>query len=154
MTTIGVGSPFGTSPAGIGMPVTSPALAKAGYGLSTTGAVSSVNIDCETHDYTFDVNGSEEGMSDTAQRVFLCLSTLKGSRLSFQTFGFSRPTKITDKVNNEVYELVRVAMKPVTDDGSAVLKRVQTTTEGTRVYALVEWEDTRTGITQPTKAAL
>ena len=152
MTISGVGSPIGYSGAGIGMPITSPALAAAGYGKSTTGAVSSVNIDNETHDYTFDVYGSEEGMSDTGQRVFLCLSTLRGSRLSFQAFGFKRPTKVSANIQNEVYELVRVAMAPVLDDGSAELLNVAVTTDVTRVYALVEWMDVARSQKRTTKA--
>lgn len=147
-------SPAGTSPAGVGLPVTSPALVDAGFSQSTTGAVSSLNIDSESRDFTVDSLGSEEGMSDTAQRVFLCMRTLRGIRPTFANFGFKGPPKITDDVRTQVKEAVRLALQPVLTDGSAELQSVETESEGTRIFALIKWRDTRRGTTTTTRKAL
>ena len=142
--TTGAGfDPAGICPAGIGMPVTSYALTSGGFQESTTGAVSSVLVDSDSLDYVLDANGNEEGMSDTAQRVQMCLATLLGSRVGFQSFGFRGPRKVTDTVKTEVTEAVRTAMLPVTSDGSATILSVEVVAEGTRVFALVRWQDNR-----------
>lgn len=153
MTGFGI-SPAGTAVAGVGLPSASSQLCSTGWQKSTTGAVSSVNIDSTARDITLDDYGSEEGMSDTAQRVYLCLQTLRGSRVSFQPFGFRAPPKITDDVLTLTREAVRLAMLPVTEDGSAELIDVTVGADGTRLYALVTWRDTRRNTTPTTRAQL
>lgn len=153
--TVGFGfSPAGSSPAGTGLPVSSAALVDAGFSQSTTGAVSSVAINPETRDFDVDAMGSEEGMSDTAQRVFLCMRTMRGERVSFASFGFAAPKRITADVQREVAEAVRVAMLPVTSDGSATLVDVAVEVEGTRVFALITWRDERTNALSTTSQGL
>lgn len=147
-------SPAGSSPAGVGLPVSSPALVDAGFSQSTTGAVSSIKIDPDTRDFAVDAMGSEEGMSDTAQRVWLCIRNLRGSRMSSPTFGFKAPPKITNDVRKEVHEAVRLAMLPVTSDGSVSIEGVEVETQGTRIFALVTWRDMRRNKQDSTRAGL
>jgi hypothetical protein len=125
------------------VPVESPALVAAGYHTSTTGAVSSTEFDPRTGDVVLDANGSETGMSDTAQRVYFCLKTIRGSRISTQEFGLTPPASANDTIQPEVYEFVRVALQPVITDRSVRLDSVDVEVNGTSVYALVTWTDLR-----------
>lgn len=153
--TTGAGlSPAGLAPAGIGLPDTSHSLAATGYGKSTTGAVSSIKLDYRTLDSVHDAWGNETGISDTEQRVALCLRTVRGSRLSFLASGFAPPTKVTDQVRREVQEAVRLALLPVTSDGSAALVAVTVEPHATSVWALVTWRDNRRSTETTTRATL
>jgi hypothetical protein len=157
--TTGAGlAPFGTAPAGVGLPVSSPALAAAGYGLSTTGAVSSIEIDPVTRDTVFDAYGSETGMADTAQRVWMLCETVQGSRANYPTSGLAKPLKAGgDDLVLVVEGLFRQALAPVVDDGSITIDSVTVETDPLRptyVYALVEWTELRTNSKQTTKAPL
>jgi len=153
--TIGFGfAPAGMSPAGIGLPVSSPALVAKGYQTSTTGAVSSVNIDPKTLDQTVDANGSDEGMSDTAQRVYFCLRTLQGAISNLPGFGLEHPKAASPDILPAVREMVRVAMAPVLDDGSATLDDVQIEVAGTSVFSLIKWTDVKRAKKLDTRARI
>lgn len=141
--------PAGTSPGGVGVPVTNYDLVGPRYTESTIGTVSSASIDPFTKDFKFDANGTEEPMGDTDQRIYLCMRTISGSRVGFQDFGLTKPLSARADSQNEVYELVRQAMAPVLDDGSAALLSVSTEVDGTRLYALVVWKDLKKALSTP-----
>lgn len=141
--TLGAGfATAGTSPAGVGVTALTQQLAA--YEQSTTGAVSSIQIDPETRDYVYDSYGSESPMSDTGQRVLLCIQTTLGSRIGDLTFGFEPPTKIPSDLSVHVEEALRTALAPVLSDDSATLVGVRTESNGTRANAVVTWRDNRT----------
>lgn len=133
-------APLGTSPLGWGKPAASDpqTASKSGY-----GAVSSVSFDPHTADVEIDAYGSEESMTDAQQRVYFCLKTIRGTRTAFPDFGLQAPRKILDDMQTEIYELVRVALAPVLDDGSITLDAVRVETIKNTVCAAVIWTDTR-----------
>ena len=111
---------LGTTPAGLGTPTATGALYAAGsWSKSTTGAVSSVQIDPVTRDIVHDANGSEEGMTDTGQRIWLLCKTTLGSRANFQQDGFQRPDRIGGDFARVVTDAFAQALAPVVNDGSA-----------------------------------
>lgn len=137
---------FGSAPAGLGTPVASPALALSGYQLSTTGAVSSVNVDPTTRDYTFDSYGNDEGMSDTGQRVFVLMATLADSRLA-NSDGFHVPQKADSSASATIAREVKRVLAPCIDDHTIELIDVSVErdeTIPTNVYAIIRWRDVRT----------
>jgi phage baseplate assembly protein W len=138
--TTGVGfDSTGLAPAGLGTPTQNLDLATLGYQKSTTGCVSSLNV-ARDGDYSYDDNGNEEGMSDTAQRVMLCLKTTAGSRVEYQDFGL----RIPETTAGSVEAAVRLALAPVLDDNSVTLDSVESTTSGTGAQVIVWWTDQRT----------
>ena len=148
-------SSAGTSPAGLGSPSTNTQLVSPGYQVSAGGCVSSVNIEYGTRDYTYDDYGNETGMSDTGQRIYVCIRTTKGARLNFQDFGLETPGTIdTGRVQRQVERFVRAACRPVTSDGSATIETVEVETEGTKILAVVRWFDNRRQTTETTRAPL
>lgn len=151
-------SPFGTAPAGVGLPVTSPALVAAGYQMSTTGAVSSVKIDQVSKDVCLDANGSELGMSDQDQRVYMLCTTFVGSRANFQRDGLGRPDAAGGvDLQLQVENLYRAALAPAINDGSIRLDSVTIELDHTKpniVYAQAYWFDLTTGTSHTTKTPL
>lgn len=141
--------PAGISPGGVGVPVTNYPLVGPRYSESTIGTVSSASIDPLSRDFVFDDNGTEEAMGDTEQRVYLCVRTMAGSRIGFQTFGLNKPMSARSDGQNEVYEVVRQAMAPVLDDGSVELLSVEIEVDRTIVYALVVWKDLKKASSAP-----
>lgn len=154
MTTGAGFDPFGSSPAGYGEPVTSLALAITGYQRSTTGCVSSVNIDGKTKDFTYDAYGNEEGMSDTAQRVYMLIAEEFGSRQCSPKTGFQRPQTIGANFNNDIEARVKRALAPVLVDGSARFDGVDTSSIGTTGIAYILWTDLRKRVQDRAPAAL
>lgn len=145
-------SAHGTSPMGFGAPTVSGVLAPEGSGRTVTGAVAAVEIDPITRDFVVDsTTGSESSMPATDQRVYLCLATLKGTRTSYESEGLATPQAINGDMTNQVQELVRLAMAPVLNDGSATLDTVIVESDNNRLFAAVTWTDVATGIQQPTR---
>lgn len=155
MSVVGFGlSTCGIAPAGLGSPAKNLRLVAPGYTQSLAGGVSSVMIDQRTRDYVYDAYGNETGMSDTAQRVFMCLKTVAGSRVGFQTFGLSVPKTIDSRLQSVIEQNVRLALAPVLDDGSITLDKVDATSTGTTAIAVVWWTDSRTRTSQTTRTPL
>ena len=153
--TTGVGyDAIGQAPAGIGEPVTSLALALTGYQKSTTGCVSSLNVDGRSKDYTYDVYGNEEGMSDTAQRVYMLLAEEFGTRQCSPKTGLQRPQTISSRFANDIEAVVKRALDPVIRDGSVSLDLVDTTSSGTTGAVVVWWTDRRKRSQERTTAPL
>ena len=144
----------GVAPAGLGTPVPCLSLTYYGYQVSSTGAVSSLQIDPSTRDYVFDEKGSELGMNDTEQRVWCCLQTMAQSRVGYADEGLKLPKAIGENIKTEIEEAVRVALKPVLDDGSITLLSVVVESENTKVLAAVTWRDTRTSRETVTRTPL
>ena len=144
MTTI---SALGTTPAGLGTPVVNgPLYAASSWSKSSTGAVSSVEIDPVTRDTVHDANGSEEGMGDTAQRIWMLCKMTQGSRANFPTDGFDQPGHIGGDFERVVTDAFTQALAPVVNDGSARIESITVETDAnypTRGYALVTWFDLR-----------
>lgn len=154
--TIGIGiAPSGTSPAGVGAPVTTGPLAKTGWQMSSTGAVSSVEIDPNTKDYVFDpTTGSEEGMGDIEQRVWLLCQTRRGSRTNYQDSGLATPRRITPNLKQQVEAEFKLALAPAIEDGSILIKSIEVESLGTQAFALVRWVNLNTDIERTTRTAL
>jgi hypothetical protein len=149
---MGFGSdPAAGSGAGIGVLVSSPALAAAGYQRSTTGAVSSVNIDGSIRDVTLDAYGNEEGMSDAAQCVQIAFGTRVGEIAVDHEAGVRWPTKLGDTVLSQMRAEASRVMAPLTSSGIAELVDVFVEVEGTTLYGLVTWRDMRTNTEQQIK---
>lgn len=144
MTTLltGLGlAPLGMAPCGLGSPASSDALTAA---VGAYGALSSVAIDPLSRDYALDVNDQEYAMGSSAQRVWICLATLKGSRRNALQWGLGAPSHITDSVVNDTREAVRLALLPCTTDGSVELIGVVVELDPTRpttLYAGITWRD-------------
>lgn len=155
-TPIGAGlATAGTTPAGLGEPVTSEALSPYGYDLSPTGAVSSVEIDGASRDYVFDDDtGSEEGMSDAGQRIWFLLATKRGSRANFGNFGFKLPPKQTSQSDKQVKDAIEQALAPVINDGSVRIDSIEVLVQGTSAYAVVRWIDMATSQRRSTKTLI
>ena len=149
---------LGTTPAGLGTPTATGALYAAGsWSKSTTGAVSSVQIDPVTRDIVHDANGSEEGMTDTGQRIWLLCKTTLGSRANFQQDGFQRPDRIGGDFERVVTDAFAQALAPVVNDGSARIDSITIEIDPnfpTSGFALVRWFDLRRQSQQETKAPL
>lgn len=152
-------SPLGTSPAGIGSSTPSGPLYQATkWQKSTTGAVSSVEIDPVTRDVVHDANGSENGMSDAAQRVWMLCEMTQGSRANWPRDGFARPEKIDSAgFSRDVEDSFRNALAPMVLDGTITIDsftiEIDPTTP-TRGYALVKWTDRRTSRQEKTRTPL
>lgn len=144
----------GQAPAGLGTPIEGLSVTYTGFGASTTGAVSSLKIDPVTRDYVFDEKGTEQGMNDSEQRVWCCLQTMAQSRVGFPNDGLALPKAIGDNIRTEIEEAIRVALRPVLDDGSITLASVEVEAVGTKVFAAVKWRDTRTSTEVITRTPL
>lgn len=110
-------------------------------------------IEHGTRDYVYDDYGNEVAMSDTGQRMYMCMRMLKGSRVNFPNDGFEPPTHITSQIQRDVELRVRMACKPVTNDGSATITSVEVQTEGTKVVAVARWTDNKRQTTNNTTRA-
>ena len=149
---MGFGSdPAGTSGAGTGVPLQSPALVADGYQKSSTGAVSSVLVDGLARDLVIDSFGTEEGMSDAAQLVQFAFGTVKGEIAVEPGRGIMWPAKLGDNVRAYMQAQAERVMAPLQNAGIAQLESVEIATEGTKLYGVVTWRDLRTGNTQPIK---
>ncbi|MFA4900976.1 MAG: hypothetical protein WC563_15765 [Brevundimonas sp.] len=141
-TLAGLGfAPLGMAPCGLGSPASSDALTAA---IGAYGALSSIAIDPLSRDYLLDVNGQEYAMGSSAQRVWMCLATLKGSRRNALQWGLGAPSHITESIVNDTREAVRLALLPCTSDGSVELIDVVVETDPVRptvLYAGVTWRD-------------
>lgn len=151
-------SPLGTSPAGIGSQVANgPLYLVTAWQKSSTGAVSSVQIDPRTRDVVHDANGSEQGMSDAAQRVWMLCSMTQGSRANWPKDGFSRPESIGGDFARLTEDSFRNALSPMILDGTITLDsftiEIDPSTP-TRGYALVTWTDRRTSRQDKTRTPL
>lgn len=145
----------GVTAFGIGDPDTNTQLVGPGYTQSEGGCVSSVKIEWGTKDFVYDSYGNEMPMSDTAQRIYMCMRTTKGSRVNFQGFGLETPqTIVGSRIQREVERYVKAACKPVTSDGSATITDVEVDSEGNQVIAVIRWTDNRRQTTETTRAAL
>lgn len=149
---------LGLSPAGIGSQVANgPLYLVTAWQKSSTGAVSSVEIDPRTRDVVHDTNGSENGMSDAAQRVWMLCMLTAGSRANWPRDGFERPERIGDDFQRIVEDAFRQALDPAVSDGSITIDDVSIETSETypnRGYALVRWTDRRTNKTDTARAPL
>ena len=145
----------GVTPYGIGDPEENTQLVGPGYEQSEGGCVSSVLIEWGTKDFVYDDYGNEKPMTDTGQRVYVCMRTTKGARVNFQDFGLETPkTIVGSRIQREVERFVRAACKPVTDDGSATITDVEVDSEDNKVIAVIRWTDNRRQTTETTRAAL
>jgi len=110
-----------------------------------TGAHSSLKIDALDRDFELDDYGNKKGMDDVQQRVYLCLRTLADTRKNFPDFGLRLPKKIqSEQIQPQIKEAVRIALKPVIDDGSVTLETVEIKATGTMVEAIIYWHNNRT----------
>lgn len=154
-TTTTLSSGAGLSPAGLGTPTANTQLVGPGYQVGEGGCVSSVKIAWGTKDYEYDDYGNEKPMSDTAQRIQICMGTTKGARLNFQSFGLETPDTIdSGRIQRQVEHYVRAACRPVLSDGSATITSVEVETEGNQVLAVIRWTDNRRQTTETTRAPL
>lgn len=151
-------SPLGTSPAGIGSQVANgPLYQSTAWQKSTTGAVSSVQIDPRTRDVVHDAQGSEQGMSDAAQRVWMLCQTTQGSRANWPKDGFARPESIGGDFARLTEDAFRNALAPMILDGTITIDSFTIEIDPatpTRGYALVTWTDRRTNRQEPTRTPL
>jgi hypothetical protein len=136
---------LGTTPAGLGTQVANgPLYAASLWQKSSTGAVSSVAIDPVEMDTTHDAYGSENGMSDTGQRILILCKLSLGSRANWPTQGLRTPDKCGADLERYVTDAFTQALAPVVDDGSARIDSITVETDAnfpTRGYALVTWYD-------------
>lgn len=132
---------LGTSPAGA---------FPAGYGYPTQAAEPSQSnrytraIDVATGDYSIDTaTGGFARTTPTRQRVLLALATVAGSSTVQPLWGVGRPPKMGPQFESEVEASVRLALKPMVDDGSVTILSV-TVERGasSRARATVRWRDT------------
>jgi phage baseplate assembly protein W len=103
-------------------------------------------IDYRTKDYVLDDQGELERMPIQRQRVWLALTTLKGSSTVLQNFGVKLPGIIDSKDEAAVKDAVRAALSHMITDGSIILKdvRVESSEVIGRSKIIVEYEDQST----------
>lgn len=148
-------SSAGVTPGGLADPTELTALVGPGWEQSAGGCVSSVLVEFGTKDYVYDDYGNEKPMTDTGQRMYMCMRTTRGSRISFQSSGLETPTHIIEsRIQREVERLVRSACKPVTGDGSATIDSVEVESENNMVVAVIRWTDNRRQTQETTRAQL
>lgn len=107
-------SAMGTSPFGVGTPITSaePPTALVRAGLARPGCR---YLDPRTRDYVHDDNTRQLAqMPPVRQRVLLALLTLKGSSTVLPRMGVAMPRKISESFDTEVRHAVLAALYQLT----------------------------------------
>lgn len=103
------GSPIGSTPFGMGMPVAAPLPATQGPALSRY-------IDPGTGDFVINADvGQLASMPSLRQRVLLIMSTALGSSSAMPTLGIPRPRKIDQAYVNTTRAAIRRAFVNLTD---------------------------------------
>jgi len=143
--------PAGSMPGGTAYIAASSPLAETIDGVPQMGGVTSSKIDDDTHDYVIDDYGNEVAWDDQRQRVYLLLKNKFGSMRADPTLGLKQPKKLGPNVGKQVDVYVRQALLPATSDGSIAVESTETVTEGTRMYALVNWRNLKTWKPRTTK---
>lgn len=149
------GIPYaGCVPAGF-MPYVASTTATPGtFDEADTVAVSSVEIDPLTKDVVVGSDGNEEGMTDSAQRVYILTRNTLGSRANFPEEGLEKPKGLDSSTERFVDSAFRRALQPVLDDGTIRIESITVETEGTVCYAEVRWVDLKTQIPGTTRQPL
>ncbi len=143
--------PYGSSPYGIGTPITATAPGGAVLRETSTGSsLGSRLINAETRDYVVDENGRIVGMSDVQQLMQIALGTVKGSS-AMLGLGHALATLdvITDNVERRVATIVDDAVLHLTSRKLVeILSVVTTRMHAGALHIVVRWRDLTTGLEQ------
>jgi hypothetical protein len=129
-------APIGTSPFGIGTPVSADPP-------PSTSAEQGSFLDYRTRDYELDEEGEFKRMPITRQRVLMLLSTELDSATALPGVGVSLPKRIDKRFPQIAEQNIRLALAPIGDD--IRIDAVTPRTQGGRADILVAYTDLTTG---------
>lgn len=100
-------------------------------------------FDTKTGDYLWLSTGDYARWPRTRQRVFLALTTPKGTLAGLPSFGLNMPYKITDNIQSDMTAAVLDALQPVKE---ARVTNVVVSVSGQVVSTVVHYVDADTGL--------
>ncbi len=134
----------GSSPCGFGTPATADAPPV------PAAASEARKIDPVTRDYALDSLDRIDGMSGTAQRVLLAMTTLRNSSAQRDLGLDEASDRITSSTKQTAEDSIRRALAPIVADGAIAIRSIDVTITGTRVARRVRWADLQTGTDEVT----
>ncbi len=131
---------FGSSPFGLGTPVSASA--------PPSGPAGCRYLNPASKDFEIDPDtGQQAQMPAVRQQVLLAITTLKNSATTLDWFGIRMPRKMGDRFQAEVEKSVRAALRHLTDTQQVI--RIDSIKAehgaGGRGRITVSWSDRKTG---------